>query len=104
MFDLSDLKKLSSQARNAAGSIEKDDLLRYLGVEERRSGSDVFFTSLGIFTAGVLVGAGAALLLAPKTGAEFRSDLKTRIQSGVDQGASQLSGNGAQTGSTRSSV
>lgn len=100
MFDLKDLKKFANSARD----VEKDDLLRILGVEERRSGGDVFFTSLGIFAAGVIVGAGAALLLAPKTGAELRSDLKSRIQSGIDQGVSgQLSGNGAQSGS-RSSV
>lgn len=101
MFDLNDLKKFSNQAR----SVEKDDLLRILGVEERRTGGDVFFTGLGLFAAGVLVGAGAALLLAPKTGAEMRSDLKNRIQAGAEQGLSgQIAGNGAATGSSRSQV
>ena len=96
MFDLNDLKK---QVRG----YDKDDVLRLLGVEERRSGGDVFFTSLGIFAAGVLVGAGAALLLAPKTGAELRTDLRNRIQSGTEGVSSQLSGTQTQAGS-RSSV
>ena len=98
MFDLSDLKKFKSNV-----NIDKDDILRYLGVEERRSGGDVFFTGLGLFAAGIIVGAGAALLLAPKTGAEMRTDLKHRIQSGTEQALSgQLSGTGASN--TRSNI
>jgi len=66
--------------------VDKDDLLELLGVESRRSTGDKLATSLAIFGAGVLVGAGLGLLLAPKPGRELRSDLRHRIGKGEGNG------------------
>lgn len=96
MFDLNDLKKL----RN----VEKDDLLKLIGAEERRGGGEVFFTGLGLFAAGVLVGAGAALLLAPKSGTELRRDLQGRLQSRSELGGQISQGVGAQASSTNRQI
>lgn len=68
MISLKDLKNM-----------EKDDLLRVLGIEERRSGGDVLLSGLGWFAAGVLVGAGAALLWTPRSGPENRPETQEHL-------------------------
>src|SRR5512138_3847112 len=54
--------------RNA---IDREALLKRVGLEERSPAGD-FFTGLGLFSVGVLVGAGLGLLFAPKRGEEMR--------------------------------
>lgn len=73
-----DLKDLRKQLSN----LEKDDILKVFGVEERRSAVDVVLPALGLFGVGVLVGAGIGLMLAPKSGRELRDELRTRLQAG----------------------
>lgn len=51
--------------------LERDALLKRMGLEERTPTSDVF-TGLGLFAVGVLVGAGLGLMFAPKRGDEMR--------------------------------
>lgn len=55
-------------------AFDRDMLLERLGVEKRTPTSD-FFTGLGLFSVGVLVGAGLGLMFAPKRGDEMRSAL-----------------------------
>jgi hypothetical protein len=55
-------------------AIDRDDLLERLGLERRTPTGD-FFTGLGLFAVGVLVGAGLGLMFAPKRGDEMRSAL-----------------------------
>ena len=57
--------------RNA---IDRDDLLERIGLERRTPAGD-FFTGLGLFAVGVLVGAGLGLMFAPKRGDEMRTAL-----------------------------
>lgn len=52
--------------------LDRDALLRQVGLEQRTPGSD-FFTGLGLFSVGVLVGAGLGLLFAPKRGEDMRA-------------------------------
>lgn len=52
--------------------MDRDLLLHRLGLETRTPMSD-FFTGLGLFSVGVLVGAGLGLLFAPRRGEEMRS-------------------------------
>lgn len=75
MIDLGDLKKQLSR-------LEKDDILKLFGVEERRSTADYLMPALGLFSVGLLVGAGIGLLLAPKPGRELRDDLRSRLGAG----------------------
>jgi len=53
-------------------SFSPDDLLTALGLERRRSSAEKMLPMIGIFGAGLLVGAGVALMLSPKTGREMR--------------------------------
>lgn len=63
--DLKDLKDLKST-----------DLLRSVGLEPQRGAADHLLPALGIFGAGVLVGVGIGLLLAPKPGRDTRNDVR----------------------------
>jgi len=54
-----------------------DEIIRALGLQSRRSGSDIV-PSVALFGAGLLVGAGLALLFAPTTGRELREELGER--------------------------
>ncbi len=57
--------------RNA---LDREALLKRMGLEERTPAGD-FFTGLGLFAVGVLVGAGLGLMFAPKRGDEMRQTL-----------------------------
>ena len=54
--------------------LDRDVLLDRLGLERTTPTGD-FFTGLGVFAIGVLVGAGLGLMFAPKRGDEMRSAL-----------------------------
>jgi hypothetical protein len=60
--------------------VDRDDVLRFIGLQRRRSAGAFIATGVGFFSAGLLLGAGAALLLAPKPGRELRDDLKERLK------------------------
>jgi hypothetical protein len=72
MMDLKDFRK------QLAG-LEKDDILRLFNVEQRRSALDYVVPAAGIFSVGLLLGAGLGLMLAPKPGHELREDLRRRL-------------------------
>jgi hypothetical protein len=61
-------------------NMDKDDVLGMLGLEARRSQGNRMLTTLGTFGIGLLVGAGAALLLAPKAGRALRQDLRAKVR------------------------
>jgi hypothetical protein len=60
--------------------VDPNDVLRFIGLQRRRSAGAFIATGVGFFSAGLLLGAGAALLLAPKPGRELRGDLKERLR------------------------
>ena len=70
--DVADLRW--KDVRKAVKGMDRGDVLHRLGLEEHTPTSD-FFTGLGLFAVGVLVGAGLGLMFAPKPGAEMRSQL-----------------------------
>ena len=63
-------------------NLDKDDLLGLLGLETKSSMASDVAGTLGTFAIGMLVGAGVALLLAPKEGRALREDIRTKIQRG----------------------
>ncbi len=64
--------------------LDRDDLLSILGITASSPGQTIF-SGLGIFAAGLLLGAGGALLLAPKSGQGLREDLREKLQQLRDQ-------------------
>lgn len=61
---------------DAVRGLSSEDILAALGLQRKRSALDVLLPAAGIFAAGLVLGTGAALLLAPKSGREIRSDIK----------------------------
>jgi hypothetical protein len=61
-------------------NLHKDDLLALIGLETRRTTTDWLVPTATAFTVGLAVGVGIGLLLAPKSGADLRSDVRNRMQ------------------------
>jgi len=74
---------------------DKEDILGALGLQSKQSAGAWAVGTFGLFGIGVLVGAGVALLLAPKPGSELRRDLGERVKTVRDQVGARLN-NGQQ--------
>ena len=57
----------------------KQDLASAIGLEPRASTPPDLLSAFGIFGAGMILGAGLALLFAPKVGHEIRHDIAEKI-------------------------
>jgi hypothetical protein len=64
-------------------AMRRQDILEALGIDTGRGG---YFWGLAGFGIGCMVGAAAAILLAPKSGAELRADLFERGRDLVQRG------------------
>jgi gas vesicle protein len=64
---------------------DKDDILAALGLQTKGSTTGWLFGTLGLFGLGMVVGAGVALMLAPKPGSELRRELEGRIKTVRDR-------------------
>jgi hypothetical protein len=67
--------------------MDKDDFLGLIGLQAKRSFTGELLSTLGTFGIGLLVGAGVALLLAPKPGRDLRQDLRAKIRHGKGEAA-----------------
>jgi uncharacterized membrane protein YebE (DUF533 family) len=69
--------------------MDKDEILTSLlgsvGLQTKESDGARVASALGTFGVGLLVGAGLALLLAPKPGRELRQDLRARVSRGTGE-------------------
>jgi YtxH-like protein len=65
-----------------------EEIIRALGLQARRSTGSDMVPSVALFGAGVLVGAGLALLFAPSSGRELREELGERAAELKDRAAS----------------
>lgn len=86
--DVSDLRW--KDVKKAVKGMDRDDVLHRLGLEQHTPTSD-FFTGLGLFAVGVLVGAGLGVMFAPKPGAEMRNRLSETIRSRGGRAGEELS-------------
>jgi len=60
--------------------LSKDDILSAVGLASKPSTTEKMLGGVGFFGLGLLVGAGTALLLAPKSGIGLREDLGERLR------------------------
>jgi hypothetical protein len=74
-----------------------DELIRLAGLQRQSRGGDML-PGMALFGAGLLVGAGLALLLAPTSGRELRegisdraADLKERVGAAAEEAADAVS-------------
>lgn len=57
----------------------KKDIANAVGLEARPSATGEMLAAFGIFGTGLILGAGLALLFAPKTGHEIRHDIAEKV-------------------------
>lgn len=57
----------------------KQDIASAVGLEARSSATGDMLTAFGIFGTGMILGAGLALLFAPKAGHEIRHDIAEKV-------------------------
>jgi hypothetical protein len=57
----------------------KEDIASAVGLEARSSATGDMLTAFGIFGTGMFLGAGLALLFAPKAGNEIRHDIAEKV-------------------------
>jgi hypothetical protein len=91
--DWSDKRKLEewkTMKLQDVKNLEKDDVLAMLGLQARESDTARLLGALGTFGVGILVGAGVALLLAPKAGRELRHDIGRKLRRGESNGDSTI--------------
>jgi gas vesicle protein len=80
--------------------MDKDDFLGLIGLQTKRSFTGDLLGTLGTFGIGMLVGAGVALLLAPKPGRDFRQDIRAKIQRGKGDAESKSPNGAGETAET----
>ena len=66
-------------------NLDRDEILRLLGLEKKSSPGAGLAAALGTFGVGLLVGAGVALILAPKPGRELRQEIGDRLRRGPNE-------------------
>jgi hypothetical protein len=77
-----DFKQLSKFSK-----FDKDDLLENIGLQTKQ---DNLLPGLLVFGAGIAVGVGIGMLLAPRSGEELRSQLGESFNKGLESGKSQV--------------
>jgi len=93
LTDLSDLRWSDLRKLN------RDDVLQRMGLRQRTPTTD-FFTGLGLFAVGILVGAGLGILFAPRPGTEMRSQLTDSLRRGARKAEDYSQQLGAETGTS----
>jgi hypothetical protein len=88
-------RELAQELKN----VDREQLLNLIGLETRKGPMDWVAPALGAFAAGLLVGAGVGLLLAPRTGTELRDELSRRLHRGEPQAPGASEGSTAETAS-----
>jgi hypothetical protein len=79
---------------NDLRNVAPNDLLQLIGLQKRRSASDWLLPAAGVFGAGLLVGAGLGLLLAPVTGKQLRGRMRDPLHRGSPESQKGLPLNG----------
>ena len=59
---------------NLKDQLSRDHLIHSLGLDREVRAMDTILPALGIFSAGLLVGVGIGLMVAPKSGRELRHE------------------------------
>ena len=72
--------------------MDKEDILGALGLQTKTTTTSWVLGTLGLFGLGMVIGAGVALMVAPKPGSELRRDLEDRLKNVRER----VSGNSSQ--------
>lgn len=73
--------------------LDKDKLLAMIGLQIAASTTAKVLSTTALIAVGAVVGAGVALLWAPKPGKQLRRDIRRRLRNGADEVADLLPDN-----------
>jgi len=71
-------------------NLDKDDILAALGLQSKRNAMQMVLPIAGIFGAGVLVGVGVGMLVAPRSGRELRDTLGQQLNTARERAMSAV--------------
>jgi len=74
--------------------LDSHNLMRMINLQHRRTFGDRLVSGLSLFLGGALLGAGVALLMAPKSGADLRKEL---TENGINPILQRFDGHAAAT-------
>lgn len=77
--------RISSGAKTLS-KYDREDILAAIGLEPKRSTTQVVVPAIGFFAVGILAGVGLGMLFAPKPGYELREDLSEQMKGAVKKG------------------
>lgn len=66
--------------RKSFRDLDRERVLELIGLERRRNAAERVLPVIALFGAGILLGVGVGIMVAPKPGRELRQDLKGRFQ------------------------
>lgn len=78
------LQDMLKEKMNSMRGASADDILTALGLERRRTPLDVIGSIAIVFTTGLVIGAAAGMLMAPKSGRALRQELKSKASDLAD--------------------
>ncbi len=65
--------------------ISSDKILSQFGLETKKTARDFILPAIGLVGVGAAVGAGVALLMAPKSGNDMRADIRNGAMAGANR-------------------
>lgn len=65
--------------------LNRDQILSQFGLQTRKTARDYLLPAVGLVTAGAAVGAGVALLFAPKSGKAMRENIREGAKASADK-------------------
>ena len=77
--------RISSGAKTLS-KYDREDILAAIGLEPKRSTTQVVVPAIGFFAVGILAGVGLGMLFAPKPGYELREDLTEQMKGAMKKG------------------
>ncbi len=76
--------------RKSFQDLDRERMLEMIGLEPRRSAAEKVLPIFALFGAGILVGVGIGMMVAPRPGRELRDDLKNRFQQQMPKAAEMM--------------
>lgn len=93
MYSMKNLKNQLSHLPDLA-NFDRDDLLGHLGLARKQDTFEKLLPAFALFGAGIAVGVGLGMILAPRSGQELRGELQSqfkRVEQKVRGAAEQAS-------------
>ena len=76
--------------RKSFQDLDREHMLEMIGLERRRNMAERVLPVVALFGAGILVGLGVGMMVAPRPGRELRKEIKGRFQQQMPRAAEMI--------------